>query len=358
MARKFWIVAGLNCAVLFIFGFIIFFISESRRVDLVSPLGGKTTVVIQKADRSLEKYSFDNLSKRPGQTSKISFDRQIKKGPGFESRVFFFQTEGKKISGVANFPSREFDDAQEKPLVDSSGECATCSARLSSSPVIVMVHGFVEDEEYYPGFGTEKVAGELTKAGFVTLAPDFAGLGESDGRSENIFKDRFQSYTTVLDLITSVCSLQTTVNCRIGLWGHSNGGQIALSVLAILRKPIPTALWNPVSKMFPYSILFYTDVFDDHGKILRKELARFEGNYDAEKFSVTNYFDWINAPIILQQGEIDQWVPKKWSDELNERLKMKNEKLLYKIYAGSDHNLVPRWNEAVGDLKRFYSEYL
>ncbi|MBI2032880.1 MAG: prolyl oligopeptidase family serine peptidase [Candidatus Levybacteria bacterium] len=206
----------------------------------------------------------------------------------------------------------------------------------------------------------------MAKAGFITLAPDFLGYGQSDKPSQLSIEERFQTYTTALQLLSSLSTLNTALekenqvtvrgNTSVGIWGHSNGGQIALSVLEISGRSYPTVLWAPVSKMFPYSILYYTDEFDDHGKLLRKVLAEFEKEYDVEKYSPTNYFDWIIAPIQLHQGVLDESVPMIWSDQLAEILKKKGKDVEYFTYPQENHNFTNgTWPLALSRSIAFYT---
>jgi len=304
-------------------------------------------------------YTYENLRNRKLAPSAIIFEKLL--DPKKSDRVWqvSYKSDGQRVSGVVNLPS----------LVSSE------SAWLK--PVILMIHGSASVEEYYPGFGTQYLAEFLAKNGYVTIAPDLLGYATSDSPSKNAFENRFQTYTTVLSLISSVCNSRFTVvkvhgntsatvnsepgsiaNCLIGLWGHSNGGQIALSALEISGISVPTVLWNPVSKPFPYNILFYTDSFEDQGKYLRKALADFEVDYDVEKYSLTNYYDWIKSPILLQQGSSDPWVPKAWSDKLNEELTKKNKKVDYKVYLGNDHNMLPNWNQPASDALGFFKKSL
>ena len=122
----------------------------------------------------------------------------------------------------------------------------------------------------------------------------------------------------------------------------------------VTGKNYPTALWAPVSKPFPYSILYYTDESDDHGKLIRSELAKFEQNYDVENYSLTNYLDKIVAPIELHQGTNDDAVPTSWSDTLAKRLA----NVEYLKHPGADHNLNPAWNQSVSQSLHFYQKFL
>jgi dipeptidyl aminopeptidase/acylaminoacyl peptidase len=144
---------------------------------------------------------------------------------------------------------------------------------------------------------------------------------------------------------------------KIGIWGHSNGGHIALTALEISGLTYPTVLWAPVSISFPYSILYYTDESDDQGKALRKLLAGFENTYNTDQFSLTNYLNWIKAPIQINQGTADQEAPVWWSDNLVDTLKKDNVQVEYFTYPGADHNLLPSgWSDAVLNSINFYNK--
>ncbi|MCX6794015.1 MAG: prolyl oligopeptidase family serine peptidase [Candidatus Gottesmanbacteria bacterium] len=226
-------------------------------------------------------------------------------------------------------------------------------------PVIVQFRGYVDREQYFPGEGTARSAEVYAANGFISLAPDFLGYGGSDMPSTDVFEERFETYTTALNLLASVSTLPIVDALHIGIWGHSNGGQIALTVLEILGRPIPTVLWAPVSKPFPYSILYYTDEADDHGKLLRRELARFESQYDIEQYSLTNYLNRITGPVQFHQGMADTAVPLSWSDTLAKTLEASNSAVNYFVYPGADHNMLPDgWDTVVARDVTFFGKYL
>lgn len=226
--------------------------------------------------------------------------------------------------------------------------------KSGSYPILVMLRGFVEREQYSPGIGTNRGAEFFARNGFITVAPDFLGYGESDTDSFDSLESRFETYTTVLNLFSSLETLNRGIeasysgilaeNDKVGIWAHSNGGHIALSTLAMSGKPYPTILWAPVSKPFPYSILYFTDEFDDEGKALRKVVADFEKEYDVFEFSPPRYYEWIQAPLQINQGTSDDAVPLAWSNALNTRLVDLKKDVEYFTYEGADHNLSgPSW---------------
>lgn len=296
-------------------------------------------------------YTFENLRKTKFPQNQITFGEVTAENKGFSSQMFYFsipKTPGsnvmEKVSGLANIPKK-------------SGKY----------PVIVMLRGFVPDNIYKPGIGTQPVAAMLAKNGYITLAPDFLGYSESAKPSSNPFENRFQTYTTALTLLSSLPEINSGLSAsysgritvdldKIGIWGHSNGGHIALSTLAISGVTYPTVLWAPVSTSFPYSVLYYTDESDDQGKALRKSLAAFELNYNTDLFSPPKYYGWIKAPIEVDQGTLDQEVPYWWSDNLVSVLKKDNISVKYLTYPGADHNMLPKaWSDAALNTLDFYN---
>jgi len=296
-------------------------------------------------------YTFEALQKTTFPERKMFLDRPYSETASSTSQLFFFETpkrhgstEMDKVSGRMNIP--------KKP---------------GKYPIIIMLRGFVPDAIYSPGVGTQHVAETLAQNGYITLAPDFLGFGESSPTSKDSFEARFQTYTTALSLLSSLSNVNEGLQAsysgsiiadttKVGIWGHSNGGHIALSVLAISGKKYPTVLWAPVSKSFPYSILYYSDDAEDQGKALRSALAHFELDYNTDMFSTQNYYSWIRAPISLLQGTQDEAVPEKWSQDLESQLKKSNVDVAYHAYPG-DHNMVPVWNKAVDDSVAFFNEH-
>ncbi len=296
-------------------------------------------------------YSFENLKKIKFSGSPITLGAVVSENADSFSQVFYFsvpkQPNSKvmeKVSGLMNIPKK-----------------------AGQHPVIVMFRGYIPDSTYFPGAGTQPSAAVFAKNGFITLAPDFLGYGESASPSADPFENRFQTYTTALSLLASLPNLNSgletvyagTVSAdlnKVGIWGHSNGGHIALSALEISGVTYPTVLWAPVSTSFPYSILYYTDESDDQGKALRKTLSGFETIYNTDLFSLTNYFNWIKAPLQINQGTADEEVPVWWSDALVKTLKNDDISTQYITYPGAAHNLLPSgWSDAVLNGIDFYN---
>jgi uncharacterized protein len=296
----------------------------------------------------LLKYTIENLAKTDIQPAEIQIGKILKDDSKFTSYEFGMKFSPdlsnnlKNVSGLINIPK-------------GSGPF----------PAVVMFRGYVDPTQYVIGTGTARVAEYFAANGFITVAPDFLGYGDSDHEAEDVFESRFQTFTTAMVTLKSVsdpafakASAGKWDGKNIFIWGHSNGGQIALTTLEITGVNYPTVLWAPVSKPFPYSILYYTDDASDSGKFLRRELADFENDYDTDLYSLTKYLGNIKAPLQLNQGTADDAVPVAWSNLLAKELKESTISAEYIKYPGANHNLTPGWNLAVENALIFYQKHL
>jgi len=317
--------------------------SSKNKQIIISPEAPYFTV-----EKPLEKYSFESLRGKVFLGSEIEIKEDI-----------FYYAVDPPVGGQVRQGA-----GQDKLKMSGQIKIPEGNPPLGGWPVVIMIRGYADQEIYETGMGTRNAAAFFSKNGFLTLAPDFLGYGESDLPPDNSLEERFMRPGQVLELIASVKNIKDADENKINIWGHSNGGQIALSVLEISSKDYPTSLWAPVSKPFPYSILYYTDEFDDLGRALRKVVAGFEAMYEADDYSIDSYYDWIEAPIQIHQGTNDDAVPVEWSRKLVEKLEELEKKVELYVYTGADHNLAgplvgerKAWNAAVRrDLEWFRSK--
>ncbi len=290
--------------------------------------------------KPLEIYSIENLSRTKVPKNNITLKNILKENKDYSIYTFehifdptLSNKSTKKVTGLINIPRKE-----------------------GPFPLVIMIRGYVDQEIYKTGMGTKKAGEFFASHGFITLAPDFLGYAGSDPESENIFETRFQTYTTTLSLLSSLQSIESWDKRNLFIWAHSNGGQIALTVLIITKQSIPTTLWAPVTKPFPYNILYYTDESEDGGKLIRKELSKFEGLYNIDKYSFTNYLHKLNSPLQIHQGTADSAVPHKWNEEFVKKLNILNLNPNFYSYPNANHNLVPGWDLAITRDLDFFLE--
>ena len=316
--------------------------------------GNKENKNIEKNVGYLAQYNFENLKKRKNQSSEIKTigkllvveearktvlkkyeEEGIKKENNFESKAISFESNGKKISGMMNIP---------------------ITTKSNKMPVIIMIRGFAESQSYFIGSGSWKMADELARNGFVTVSLDFLGFGKSESESTNILEARFEKPVSVLDLIESVKSLDFVDSGKIGIWAHSNGGQIAISVLEITGKNYPTVLWAPMTNPFPKSVLETIDENSESGKIVKDRIDQFEKEYDSRLYSIDNFYNDIQAPVLIHQGTVDEWCKVSWQKDLQNKLKKLNKEVSLDIRKDNDHNLKQSWDEVAKMDIKFFSQ--
>ena len=293
---------------------------------IISPKGSQTQII----SHDLDKYDFDSLSQRQGVASKIEISQEkAKMGSGV---IYSFESQGKKISGT---------------MTDLHPEVSALR------PVIIMIRGYAPVEGYYPGSGSWRVAEEFAKEGYITFSIDFLGYGQSEAAATDALEARFEKVINVMDLIKSVEQLPWVDKNKIGIWAHSNGGQITLSVLEVTEGKYPTVLWAPMTNPFPQSLIDTADEGEEKQKAI-DYVNLFLKYYDGRRYAVENYWEKIKAPILIQQGTADEWCEVEWQEKVVKSLKDLGKKAELIIYQGSDHNLKNDWSEAVLASKRWY----
>lgn len=325
---------GLTALALMLSG--VFFLRPQSQLKFLNPLS-QTPFTPTAAALPLQSYAFMALSAYNPPPGNLILAKPLLDTPDFSAYLFQVKTQGKTMTGQINLP-----------------KTATPSAGF---PVILMLRGYVEPAIYQTGMGTKNAAAAFAREGFVTLAPDFLGYGESDPPASNVIAERLEKPKNLLDLMAALPSLPFINPKQVFIWAHSNGGQIALSLLEITGRSLPTSLWAPVSKPFPYSILYYSDSAPDQGKALRQELAHFEAQYDVYDFSIDRYLDRIQAPLQIHQGTADDAVPLSWSQSLVSDLEDLDKPVNLFIYPNADHNLKPGWDTAIARDLDFYKSY-
>ncbi|MDQ3008218.1 MAG: hypothetical protein M3Q81_01330 [bacterium] len=376
--NKFGLVITVVLAISLIAGSTWWIITK-RNGEFISPL----SVLTEETPKQLPLLAFNipNLALRQYQASSIVVESVITEEDNFTGYLFSYRTLNKRMTGMLNVPKME-DPA-------------------TPVPAIVMLRGFAPLSSYTTGVGTRNGGRYYANNGYVTLAPDFFGYGDSDAEPEDSWQARFEKPINVIELMRSIENQTITIPASLspskvtqdikissyGLWGHSNGGQIALTVLEVTQQPIPTTLWAPVTAPFPYSVLFFTDENEDEGKGMRKWLSIFERDYDVFDFTLTKHLDKLTAPIQLHHGTADEAALKSWSDDFAGKIRAENlqrEKALalydekvaagtpaaevqqpqppiqlnYYSYPGADHNLQPGWDTVVARDVTFFDQYL
>ena len=124
-----------------------------------------------------------------------------------------YQSAGRRITGVMYVP-----------------------AGTGPFPVIIMAHGYIPPSQYTTGEDSHRESPFLASHGYVAIHPDFRNYAGSDVDPQATADMSTIGWTEdTLNLVTAIQQggLAALDASRIGLWGHSNGGQVGLQVMSI-----------------------------------------------------------------------------------------------------------------------------
>jgi dipeptidyl aminopeptidase/acylaminoacyl peptidase len=243
-------------------------------------------------------------------------------------------------------------------------------------PVIVLGHGYIPRDEYWSGADTWSAANYLTQRGYLTVAPDFRSWGESD--TGNSFFSTGQVIDT-LNLVSSLPSVAEADVERVGIWGHSMGGGIALKAItvdprikaAVLYASVSAndaevlARWGPgCASSQPYKLADNCGgaevVVDSIDPNLFLAYANAIYNPDfMDQVSAINYFDYIIAPVQIHIGTADTHTPLQWSDAIHDGLQKASKQVEYYTYSEQGHALKGEsWLLFMGRVTDFFNHHL
>jgi uncharacterized protein len=186
-------------------------------------------------------------------------------------------------------------------------------AGFENPPVVVVLHGFASSKH-----GSNRcyvtLAEYLAKFGIATIRFDFRGSGDSDGNlSEISLEDLIADATVVLESVEKIEGIDAS---RIGLFGASLGGAIAVIAAARFQKIKALALWAPVAS----GELWYHDFLKRHPEHLHTDPFKVLSSYRGVKlneafcaefkqmFAYQMMQKLSDVPLLCMQGEKDETV--------------------------------------------------
>lgn len=226
-------------------------------------------------------------------------------------------------------------------------------------PVVLVLHGYVDPVGYDVLAYTTRYADALARLGYLVIHPNYRNYPPSDYGS-NLFRVGFA--VDVLNLLALVRErggqpgpLQAADGSRIGLFGHSMGGGIALRVITVDPRVRAAVLYGSMSgderrnfeKIWEWS----------NGRSGAEELAAPEEAL--RRISPIYHLERIQAAVSVHHGEADSVVPPEWSRELCERLAGLGKTVECFFYPGAPHTFSGAAEQLLLDrAAAFFGRYL
>ena len=238
-------------------------------------------------------------------------------------------------------------------------------------PAIVLNHGYIIPEKYTPDGNYILYADAFAKNGYIVFKPNYRGNGRSEGSPTSTYYS--PDYT--IDDLNAVASIKKYSDAnpdKIGVWGHSMGGQITLKDIVINRTDIKAAViwggvvgsYNDIINSWQNSVS-YKPAAEDLALRLRN-LSSLEGMYGTPQTNPAfwnsvdpnSYLKDITAPVQINVGLADNQVPPDFSTGLYSRMTAAGKVVQYYEYAGANHDINQSFTLAMKRTIIFFDRYL
>jgi uncharacterized protein len=283
---------------------------------------------IQKNDiHSDLELSIENIRNRPYAGSDVTIEQELSASESIVS----YLSDGYRVRAFMATPAR---------LAPAAG-----------FPVIVYNHGLADETNY----DTADLQGHpiiegLVRQGYIVLAPDYRGHGESEGESEAELGYTVPVYTyDVMNLIASIDNIDNADTDRVGMVGFSMGGLVTLrsltagasvSAAAIIAGPVGTAEqlyseWPPDSPTAEYG----SRVVESFAATIGSP-AENPGGWRA--ITPLRHLDNIDSSLQLHHGARDTVVPHEFTISLHDQARQDDVASELHIYPDSGHSFTVR----------------
>ncbi len=282
--------------------------------------------------------------------SVLTIEQSLSSGSNYHRYVASYVSDGLKIYGLLTIP-----DGQ-KPF--------------GGWPVILFNHGYIPPASYSTVSSYSVMVDPLASAGYIVFKPDYRGNGNSQGTPT-------QPYITpdyVTDSMNALASIKKYNDAnphKIGVFGHSMGGNITLHELVIthdfkVAEFMAGVVGNETGLLqwWDHRIVTHSIVGNDLDTYyVIAQMIKDHGTPSSnaaywEALDPTQFITFINAPVQIQVGSADEDVPTDFSSSLRDALQSAGKTVDYHVYSGANHNLVPDTSSAMSQTVLFFDKYL
>ncbi len=228
-------------------------------------------------------------------------------------------------------------------------------------PVIILNHGYIDADLYWSGADTWRAAEYLNRRGYLTLAPDFRGWGQSDHARNYFWTGQ------LIDTLNAVGSLASVAQAdprRVGMWGHSMGGGVTADAIAVDPRIKAAVIYAPTSADKGASQRWYRTPPESPSVPVDEALARafrdasFDHNF-LERASPINYFALVTAPVQIHSGTADTMCSPMWAEDIYQALRDAGKEVSYFSYRGEGHAFDGQgWEVFMGRAGDFFDRYV
>jgi dipeptidyl aminopeptidase/acylaminoacyl peptidase len=311
--------------------------------------GKPSKSVIPTSFQTLDPLSIQAMRQKKYPGSNIVVEQTLDSGSNYSRFIVSYFSDGLKIYGLLTVPNGD------KPK--------------SGWPVIIFNHGYIPPKEYSPTERYIAYVDAFARDEYIVLRPDYRGNGNSEGQPEGAYYSPAYAIDD-LNAISSIKKYKDADPNRIGVWGHSMGGNITLRDLVVDPADIKAAvIWGGVVGSYEDLLGWHDPTYKPSAYELslrnrhRADLVNKYGTPQANSafwrsIDPTYFVFDILAPVQLHAGGADEEVPVSFSESLYNKMKQEGKTVEFYTYPGSDHNISQGFNLAMSRSVDFFDKYL
>jgi uncharacterized protein len=213
----------------------------------------------------------------------------------------------------------------------------------------------------------------FARAGYISFKSDYRGHGKSEGRARSNFSSA--DYTTdVLNALASLKAYKDADPNRIGMWGHSMGGQVTLRAMVISKDIKAGVIWAGTVASVVYEMTHPRHPpavtpgpsptpggYSTRGN--RAQMIAQYGTPDQNpdfwnSLSPNSYLADLSGPLQLDHGTGDTTVPPIYSNLLKGEVEAAGKTVELYTYPGDNHNISNQFSTAMARSVAFMDKYV
>ncbi len=285
--------------------------------------------------------------------SPLTFEETLSPGANYDRYIVSYLSEGNKIYALLTIPRGE-----RPPM---------------GWPVIIFNHGYIPPEQYRTTERYVAYVDNLARSGYIIFRSDYRGHGFSEGEAVGGYSS--PAYTVdVLNGLAAVKTLPDADPNRIGMWGHSMGGQITLRAMVVSDEIRAGVIWAGVVASYPDLLEHWRRPVPDGAPTPTPNPSRtrfswrstFVETYGSPEenpdfwaaISPNTYVADLSGPIQLHHGTGDTSVPVLLSELLFAEIRAVGLPVELHLYEGDDHDITASFTRAMQRTIEFFNTHV
>lgn len=272
----------------------------------------------------------------------LKVGRLLADNGSYKRYIITYRGDGLTISGVMNVP-------------DGKGPF----------PVLVLNHGYIDPDTYFPGQGMRREQDYLARQGYVVLHTDYRGHASSDNDKNVDYELRLPYAVDTINAVKAVKSskLRYLDKDRVGWLGRSMGGGVTLTALVAQPGLVDAAvIYASVSSMAADNWKQFYRPSEDRGRTNRRMAQTYGLPDESPEFwrgaSSRPYFDRVTEPLLVHHGIQDDTCPIRWSEATVKALKAEGKDVTFVRYRGEGHTFERQWQRSIQRTVEFFDKHL